>query len=1404
MNYSLRRVRPQWPVAALLLVLLSLTALLGAARPAQAETTELFFSEYIEGSSNNKAFEIYNGTGSAIDLAAGGYNVQMFFNGSATAGLTINLTGTVADGDVYVVAHASATQAILDQADLTNNAGWFNGDDAVVLRKGTDVIDSLGQVGVDPGVEWGTGLTSTADNTLRRKTGVCAGDPDAGNPFDPALEWDGFATDTFDGLGAHSANCGVTSPDIVINEFSASTAGDDVEYVEFYGAPNTDYSAYTFLEIEGDSGASAGTIDEVISLGTTDANGLYLVNLPVNAIENGSITLLLVSNFTGAFGVDLDADDDGVFDSTPWDAIVDAIAINDGGASDLAYGVPVLGVSYDGLPFAPGGASRIPDGFDTDAATDWVRNDFDLAGIPGFEGTPIAGEAFNTPGAPNAIVTPDQPVVVVSQIYGGGGNSGATYTHDFIELYNAGASAVDLTDWSMQYASAAGSSWQVTTLSGSIAPGGYYLIQQAVGSGGTTPLPPPDATGATAMSATAGKVALVSNATTLTGSCPTGDAIVDFVGYGATANCFEGTGPTPAPSNTTAVLRLDNGNQDTDDNAADFETGAPNPRNSGTGSTPTETLISAIQGSGPVVTPGTFTVEAIVVGDYQTQGLGQLRGFFIQEEDADADADPATSEGIFVFCADCPVEVSVGDLVRVTGASSEFFDMSQLTASTIDSVTVLSSGNPLPTPASVELPVPGVPSGDLAAAIAAINAYFEAFEGMLVTFPDTLSVAEYFELARYGQVILTEGGRPHTFTAVNEPSAGGLIDHEIDLASRTIILDDTDNRQNRPVDSPNTPYFHPVPGLSTTNFFRGGDTITGLTGVLHWSFAGQTGTDAWRIRPVTEAFDYTFTPANPRPALPDVPGSVRVASFNVLNYFLTVDTTASNDNGFCGPSGTMDCRGADSQAELDRQREKLQTALAAIGADVYGFMEMENTPGVEPLADIVAGLPGYAYVDTGAVGTDAIRVGIIYNSATVAPVGSYAILDSSVDPRFNDGRNRPAVAQTFEEIATGARFTVVVNHLKSKGSGCGPGDDDPITGQGNCNGTRTLAAQALADWLATDPTGSGDPDVLIIGDLNSYAKEDPIAALQDAGYTDLVAHFGGPGAYGYVFDGQLGYLDHALSNASLTPQVAGVSIWHINADEIPLFDYNDDVADAGEAAFEEESDVLPLYEPDQFRTSDHDPVIIGLNLEAPAPPTVDAGGPYSVVEGGAVDVTATGSDPAGGELAYAWDLDNDGAFETPGQTATFDATGLTAPAVYTIRVQATSITTGLTAEDDALVTILYPFDGFFPPIDNPPTFNVVNAGRAIPVKFSLGGDRGLDIFAEGYPQITFIACETGAPQDGVEETLTAGNSQLTYNPVTDTYTFAWKTNKSWQNTCVELAIQLNDGSTYIALFRFRP
>jgi len=181
-------------------------AVLAAPVAAIAAPIELFFSEYIEGASNNKALEIYNGTGAAINLATGAYNVQMFFNGNATAGLTINLTGTVASGDVFVLAHSSADPAILAQADQTDGAGWFNGNDAVVLRKGTTILDVIGQIGFDPVTEWGSGIISTQNNTLRRKSHIEAGDTNGSDAFNPAREWHGYAVNSFDGLGSYSIN----------------------------------------------------------------------------------------------------------------------------------------------------------------------------------------------------------------------------------------------------------------------------------------------------------------------------------------------------------------------------------------------------------------------------------------------------------------------------------------------------------------------------------------------------------------------------------------------------------------------------------------------------------------------------------------------------------------------------------------------------------------------------------------------------------------------------------------------------------------------------------------------------------------------------------------------------------------------------------------------------------------------------------------------------------------------------------------------------------------------------------------------------------------------------------------------------------------------------------------------
>jgi predicted extracellular nuclease len=238
----------------------------------------------------------------------------------------------------------------------------------------------------------------------------------------------------------------------------------------------------------------------------------------------------------------------------------------------------------------------------------------------------------------------------------------------------------------------------------------------------------------------------------------------------------------------------------------------------------------------------------------------------------------------------------------------------------------------------------------------------------------------------------------------------------------------------------------------------------------------------------------------------------------------------------------------------------------------------------------------YAFIPTGPIGTDAITTALLYKPSVVTPVGAFQLMDQSKDPRWLDDRNRPGLTQTFED-ADGGAFTVVVNHLKSKGSAC-PGDADPE--QGNCNIVRTQAAEALADWLATDPTGQDTVGrELIIGDLNAYDKEDPIRALETAGYTDLLFEFQGEDAYTYVFDGQLGYLDHALAGTELLADVTGASAWNINADEPSLIDYDMTFKLPAQDA---------LFAPDPYRSSDHDPVIVGLSLTPPdtTPPTITA------------------------------------------------------------------------------------------------------------------------------------------------------------------------------------------------------
>jgi len=601
--------------------------------------------------------------------------------------------------------------------------------------------------------------------------------------------------------------------------------------------------------------------------------------------------------------------------------------------------------------------------------------------------------------------------------------------------------------------------------------------------------------------------------------------------------------------------------------------------------------IHDIQGIGANVVPGTYSVEAIVVADYQDGN--ELSGFFIQEEDADVDANLATSEGLFVFCGACTDDVFVGDKVQVTGSASDFFGMSQLSA---NSVTVVSSANTLPTPAIINLPIAVSSTTDVTVANDEIDAFYESVEGMLVEFNGDLTVDESFQLSRFGQVVLSEGGRPRQFTDVNVPDAGGLLAHQINLATRRIILDDNSNNQNFALFN-DVAIFYPEPGFSISSFIRGGDSITQLTGVLHWSWAGAGGTDAWRVRPVVEAYNYNFTNNNPRTAQPTaVGGSLKVASFNVLNYFNTID------EGFnlCGPSN-IGCRGADSAAELTRQTQKLVSAICTINADIVGLIEIENNSfsSLNTLTTALNSSCGpYAFVNSGTIGGDAIKQGLIYKPSSVDLVGSFAVLDTAAFTDPNDlgsDKNRPALAQSFIELASGEQLTVVVNHLKSKGSSCGAGDDDTLTGQGNCNLTRTLAAQEEVNWLNSDPTGTGVDKILVLGDLNAYAKEDPIVTFKLAGFADLLK-ISDATAYSYLFNGQLGTLDYGLANVQLLPFVSGVTSWHINADEVNVLDYNDTILDDTERSFEPKPNALPLFDTSAYRASDHDPVIVGLNF----------------------------------------------------------------------------------------------------------------------------------------------------------------------------------------------------------------
>jgi predicted extracellular nuclease len=603
-----------------------------------------------------------------------------------------------------------------------------------------------------------------------------------------------------------------------------------------------------------------------------------------------------------------------------------------------------------------------------------------------------------------------------------------------------------------------------------------------------------------------------------------------------------------------------------------------------------DVAIGAVQGTGAsVALTGTRTVQGVVVADYEGASPA-LRGFYLQDA---GDGNPATSDGIFVFNGANSNLVNVGDVVQVTGTAGENQGQSQISVGPTGVVKCGSTGTVTPT--NVTMPFP---SAD----------FLERYEGMLVRFPQTLYVTETFQLGRFGQVVLSSGDRLRQPTEVALPGAPANALQAANALNQLILDDDNQTQNPDPI-----AFGRGGQPLSAANTLRGGDTATGIVGVMTFTWAGNSASpNAYRLRPLGALNgSVQFQPTNPRPSAPPaVGGTTRVASFNVLNWFNTfADGNAATPG--CYPRGVDgDCRGANSQAEFDRQSAKTVAALAKLDGHVVGLIELENDgyDAASSIADLVGKLnaataPGrYAFLDvdartgkTRALGTDGIRVGLIYQPAHVKPVGTTAVLDTVAFVNGGDAepRNRVALMQAFETLATAERFSIVVNHLKSKGSACTALDAND--GQGNCNAVRTAAAAQLAAWLQTDPTGTGDPDVLIVGDLNSYSLEDPVRLLKDAGYADLVREFAGGDAAGYVFSGQWGNLDHALATQSLASQVTGAGVYNVNSPEPTVLDYNREFKSAGQ--------ITSLYAPDEFRSADHDPVVVGLELDS-TPPTL--------------------------------------------------------------------------------------------------------------------------------------------------------------------------------------------------------
>lgn len=740
--------------------------------------------------------------------------------------------------------------------------------------------------------------------------------------------------------------------------------------------------------------------------------------------------------------------------------------------------------------------------------------------------------------------------VVIGEVYGGGGNTGAPFANDFVELHNRGTSPVSLTGWSVQYASATGSNWLVTALGGTLAAGGSYLVK--MGSGGTVgaALPAPDATGTTNMSATAGKVGLLTTTTALTCStgCATAAGVRDFIGYGGTASSFEGS-PAPGGSNTTSLART-NPATDTDDNAADFASGAPTPQNSANGAADcslyTGTRIHDIQGAAhvsPMNGRAVTNVRGVVTGR-------RSNGFWFQ--DPCPDGDVATSEGIFVFTSSAPA-VSVGDEITVGGTVSEFRSSSdasalsetELTSPVITHVgtltppapTVIGSGGRVPPSTVIEDDANGsVETGGVFDPATDGIDFYESLEGMRVQIDDPVAVGPYN--ASFGEIPVI-GDEASAGVRTNR---GGIVLRKTDHNPERVTLDDAALAGSTPA------------GVNVGDHFSGPavgplDYVAGLFMVELTNpltrVPGPIAKETTAATPAGELSVATFNVENLAPSDPqskfDGLASVVVHNLqapDILGIEEVQDNSGATDNGVVA---------------ADQTWTKLISAISAAGGPTYTFRQ------IDPVNDADGGQPGGNIRQGFLFRTDvsglSFAAGAAGGSTQAEGVTSTGNPADPVNLTFNPGRLSPAdsaFSASRKPLAGkfffgGKPVFVIANHFNAK-----LGDDDEWgrfqppdeTTVPQRVSQATIVANFVKEVTAIDPNAR----VVVLGDLNDYEFSTAVRTLTGAGLTDLPATLPDAERYTYDFNGNSQVLDHILLSSSLAGAAHGYDVVHVNAE----------------------------------------------------------------------------------------------------------------------------------------------------------------------------------------------------------------------------------------------------------------